>query len=79
MSGKFDRGVTRYTMCNLDINIPFPEDEVKCRWCPFIKHYDNIDRDRCSLTDEILYTREFTGLKCPLTIINDVEVEELKE
>ena len=25
---RFDKGVTSYTACNLDINIYFPEDEV---------------------------------------------------
>ena len=76
---RFDKGVTRYTTCNLDINVYFPEDEVKCKWCQFVKHYDNLDRDKCGLTDEILFKREFTGLKCPLTIINEVESEVMKE
>jgi len=74
---KFDRGISKYTVCNLDININFPEDEVKCKWCPFLTHFENLDRDRCKLTDEILYTREFTGLNCPLTIINSVEKGEM--
>lgn len=80
MSGKrFDQGINSYTVCNLDINIYFPEDEVKCKHCPFLVHYDSIDRDRCTLTQEILHTREFTGLRCPLTILNQVEAEELKQ
>lgn len=65
-------------MCNLDINIYFPEDEVKCKWCPFMTHYDSVDRDKCSMTSEILFTREFTGQRCPLTILNNVESEEMK-
>lgn len=77
---RFDRGVNYYTICNLDINVPFPEDEVKCRWCPFLAHFDSVDRDRCTLTNEILYSREFTGYKCPLTIISDnVKQEDMNE
>lgn len=74
---RFDKGVGWYTICNLDINISFPEDEVKCRHCPFMVHYDSVDRDKCTLTDEILYTREFRGMKCPLTIINTTKVEDI--
>ena len=43
---RFDKGVTSYTVCNLDMNIYFPEDEIKCKWCPFVSHYDSLDRDR---------------------------------
>ena len=74
--GRFDKGVSKYTVCNLDINVYFPENEVMCRWCPFLTHYDSIERDKCSLTNEILFTKEFTGRKCPLKIINDVDVED---
>ncbi len=76
---RFDKGVTSYTACNLDINIYFPEDEVKCKWCPFLRHYDGLDRDNCQITHEILYSREFTGMKCPLTILNQTTTEEITE
>ena len=76
---RFDNGVTKYTVCNLDINIYFPEDEVKCKWCPFLTHYDGLSRDKCNLTNEIIYTREFTGLRCPLTILNNTATEDMKE
>ena len=77
-SGRFDRGVTSYTFAIAEIQVAFPEDEVKCKWCRFLKHYDGIDRDKCSLTDDILYSREIIGHNCPLTILNEVKTEELK-
>ena len=77
--GKFDKGVRFYTFAETTIQIGFPEDEVKCKWCKFLKHYDNLDRDRCVLTEDILYTRELRGLNCPLVILNDVETEELNK
>ena len=77
--GRFDRGVTSYTFATAEIQVAFPEDEVKCQWCPFLKHYDTINRDRCQLTDEILFSRELIGQRCPLTIINQVNAEELKD
>lgn len=77
--GRFDKGVSHYTACNLDINVYFPEDEVKCRYCPFLRHYDNLERDKCSITNDIIYTREFMGHKCPLTILNNVKTEEMNK
>lgn len=77
--GRFDKGVTSYTFATAEIQVAFPEDEVKCQWCPFLKHYDTINRDRCQLTDEILFSRELIGQRCPLTIINQVNAEELKD
>ena len=77
--GRFDRGVKFYTVAECTIQVNFPEDAVQCQWCPFIRHYDGLNRDKCSLTEEILISREIIGLKCPLTIINDVKTEDLKE
>jgi hypothetical protein len=76
--GKFDKGVLSYTFAECTIQVSFPEDEVKCKWCPFLRHYDSLDRDKCGLTEEILYSREIIGQRCPLTILNNVESEELK-
>ena len=75
---KFDKGVSYYTFAEATIAVGFPEDEVKCKWCKFLRHYDNLDRDRCALTEDILYSRELRGFNCPLVILNDVETEELK-
>ena len=75
--GKFDKGVSYYTVATCEIQVNFPEDEVKCQWCPFIRHYDSMNRDKCSLTEEILVSREIIGQRCPLTILNDVKTEDL--
>ena len=77
--GKFDSGVSYYTFADLSMQIGFPEDDVKCKWCRFLRHYDNLDRDKCALTDDILYSRELIGHNCPLVILNDVKTEELEK
>lgn len=77
--GRFDKGVTSYTYAETTITVSFPEEEVKCKWCPFLKHYDSIDRDKCGLTEDILYSRELIGHNCPLTILNTVNAEEIKK
>ena len=77
--GKFDNGVSFYTFAETTIQIGFPEEDVKCKWCPFIKHYDSLGRDKCALTNDILYSKELRGHNCPLTILNDVKTEELNK
>ena len=76
---RFDKGVSYYTIADVTFQVSFPEDEVKCKWCPFLRHYDGMDRDKCALTEEILVSREIIGFRCPLTIINDVKTEELEK
>ena len=79
MARQFDSGVTSYTVAQCELTVYFPEDEVKCQWCPFPRHNDGLNRDRCGLTDEILVSREITGRRGPLTIINKVKTEDLEE
>ena len=76
--GRFDKGVSYYTFADLSIQIGFPEDEVKCKWCRFLKHYDSMNRDKCGINDEIIYSTELIGQNCPLVILNQVKTEELK-
>jgi len=75
--GKFDKGVDSYTFAQCTVEVAFPGDEVKCKWCPFIIHYDSLDRDKCSLTNEILFSREIIGHQCPLIVTNTVKTEEI--
>ena len=75
--GRFDKGVTSYTFAECTIEVAFPEDEVKCKWCPFVRHYDGLNRDRCTLSEEILVSLELIGRRCPLTILNNVKTEEM--
>ena len=76
--GKFDKGVSKYSVATADVTVYFPESDVSCGWCPFLKHYDSIDRDRCLLTNDILYSRQTVGYRCPLTVINEVSEGDLK-
>lgn len=77
--GRFDKGVTSYTFAECTITVSFPEEEVKCKWCAFVRHYDGLNRDRCDLTHDILYSTELIGHNCPLTILNTVKAEEMEK
>lgn len=61
----FDKGVSFYTEATLRSVVSFPEDDVKCGWCRFLRK-DNEGRYRCRLTEEILYSIECIGAGCPL-------------
>ena len=77
--GRFDKGVSYYTVGECEIQVFFPEDEVRCKWCPFLKHYDGMNRDKCGLTDEILISTEITGRKCPLVILKEAKTEDIEK
>ena len=78
MAKRFDTGVSYYTIAEVELQVNFPEDDVKCHWCPFLKHYDSMNRDKCGLTDEILVSTEILGMKCPLTIMTEANMEDMK-
>lgn len=77
--GRFDKGVTSYTFAECTITVSFPEEEHKCRWCRFLTHNDGLDRDKCFLTGDIIYSKEMVGINCPLVILNTVDAKEIKK
>ena len=78
MAGRFDRGVSYFTVAECEVRVNFPEDEVKCKWCPFLRHYDGLNRDKCDRTGEILVSTEIIGYECPLTILTQAKTEDMK-
>lgn len=78
MARQFDSGVMNYTIASADITIAFPEKEVKCQWCKFCIHNEHLNRDRCFITEEILFSREIRGQRCPFSIINYVKSEDIE-
>lgn len=77
--GRFDKGVSYYTVAEAYIRVNFPEDDVKCQHCQFIRHNDGLNRDRCALTEEILVSREIIGFRCPLTILTTAKTEDMEK
>ena len=63
--GAFDGGVTFYTYGRLECDVAFPQDDVKCKWCRFLRLEMGL-RHRCSLTERILYSPEHRPESCPL-------------
>ena len=75
----FDRGVSFYTFGTALIKVGFPENEIKCGYCPFIKEEYGLKRHKCILTDEMLYSIEIRGRKCPLVFTGEIEEVDKKE
>lgn len=61
----FSRGVSYYTKGTVDIG--FPEDDICCRWCPFMGMELKVDRAYCKKTGEYLVAPNFIiGANCPI-------------
>jgi hypothetical protein len=75
---RFDKGIPWYTKATACIDVYFPEDEIKCRYCPFVKFLDGTNQHRCRLNDKILYSIEIIGRDCPLVFNGEVEESEEK-
>lgn len=73
--GKFDDGVAYYTHAKAEITIPFPEDEVCCKWCPYC-YKDSMGRPCCRLTHKMVYAICGVDENCPIYEIEDVEKGE---
>ena len=73
--GRFDRGISYYTKGTAHINIYFPEDEVKCKYCQYLRYIEGIGH-RYKLTEDIVYSIETRNDGCP--IIFEGEIEEKK-
>lgn len=67
--------VNYYTKGTAEIEVFFPEDQVKCQWCEFLKNEYFANRTSCRLTGEMLpYILDGIGNYCPLKF-----EEEIKE
>lgn len=63
----FPGGISYYTEGIAYIPVYFPEDKVKCQYCPFCRSEKELERWWCRLNNEMLYD-PFSGIgdKCPM-------------
>jgi len=64
-------GVKRYLHTVVDIY--FPNEEYKCRYCPLLETYS---RNQCRRTGEYILDIKAIGYDCPLEIVEEKEKEE---
>ena len=74
MSGSRN-GVTWYATGIVTVPVYFPEGDICCRWCPYVRYDDSLRRHRCLFTDEyIVSPMDSTGALCPV----EFKEEEVK-
>ena len=75
MPKSFEKGVSFYTHGTATIDIYFPENDVRCKWCDFCYPESDMGRFRCRLTNHTVYNPNYAELPefCPITINKDKE------
>lgn len=76
MSG--ERGTLWYTRATAKVEFFFPEDNVDCRHCRYLRADANSARYKCCLTDEILGRLDRIGAACPIDHLTE-EKDDGKE
>lgn len=73
MAKSFENGVSFYTEAKAEISIFFPENDVRCCWCPKCRSEESLGRFWCRETNRMIYNPYFAGLPefCPFTIIKE--------
>lgn len=66
-------GVTWYSYGYATVTVPFPEDKVCCRYCPYMRSDAGGVRHKCVLTDHVLFGLDWRPEDCPVEI---TEVDE---
>lgn len=75
MSETFPNGVSYYTKGNVLLVINFPENKVKCQYCPFCRSENELKRFWCRLTNQMIYNPFYAELPefCPCEITGETE------
>ncbi len=71
MAGRFDKGVLYYTKGHIEVY--FPENEIKCRYCSFLRHIEGSDQLRCNYNNAVIYSKEHIGVNCPIKFEGEVK------
>lgn len=62
MSQEFPNGVSYFTDGEISLTVHFPEDKVKCHYCPFCRSENDLNRYWCRLTNKMIYNPYTLGL-----------------
>lgn len=74
MAEEFKGGVTYFTKGILSIPVFFPEDKVKCCYCPFCRSEGDLKRFWCRAANEMIYNPFYAGLPefCPIETTGEI-------
>lgn len=51
----FKDGVQWFTVGEAHFNVFFPEDKIRCQYCPFCRSESDLNRFWCRLTNSMIY------------------------
>ncbi len=65
---KFENGIRFYTTATAIVTVHFPENEVKCAYCPWCRSENELKRFWCRINNEMIYDPFLPILpkRCPL-------------
>lgn len=69
----FRQGVKFYTKAKLNFEFGFPEKETVCGFCPFVKNEYGLNRHRCLVTNNLIYSLDNREKDCPLIITGEIK------
>ena len=74
MTNDFKSGVPYFTMAEIRVEVAFPEDKVKCRYCPFCRSESDLGRFWCRITNMMLYNPDYPELPegCPAKLTGEI-------
>ena len=61
------KGAQYFTQGTLWYTLSFPEDKVRCQYCPCCRYEEALKRYSCRLTGEwLVYPFQCVGRQCPI-------------
>lgn len=81
MAKQFENGVLWFTKAQLAFDVYFPENEVKCQYCPFCRSDIDLKRYFCRITGKMLYNPFAAELPdgCPITVTGEIYKADKEE
>lgn len=74
MAEEFKNGVSWFTKGVASIPIYFPEDKMKCQYCPFCRSEGDLKRFWCRITNHMIYNPYCAELpdNCPIVFPDEI-------
>ena len=71
----FKQGVRYYSKGILQLEVAFPEGDVRCQWCPFCVAEKSLGRWWCKAKNWMVYDPYAPGLPdfCPIRLMDTFE------
>lgn len=71
---QFENGILWYTKGQAQVDVFFPEDKIKCQYCPFCRSEVDLQRFWCRLNNQMIYNPMSLGVPedCPIEFTGEI-------